>query len=165
MGPAHYEEAHIPRKGLKMWHRVSSRTEDQDKDFQQWLMEGHTLHVTHYVPTHLFHIPGSKRFTQVSRIHEIHGNDGLSLSGPGRDSSLQIYNPNLVYTEVNEESISKKGSKRVERCLELGKASSVEDESQEVPLNHQKYLEDISKQEEIVMLVGWKGKGSLGGGG
>lgn len=49
MGPAHYEEAHIPRKGLKMWHRVSSRTEDQDKDFQQWLMEGHTLHVTHYV--------------------------------------------------------------------------------------------------------------------
>lgn len=40
-----------------------------------------------------------------------------------------------------------------EKCLELGRASSVENESQEVPLNHQEYLEDISEQEEIAMLA------------
>ncbi|KAM1984658.1 hypothetical protein ACFX16_012894 [Malus domestica] len=93
----------------------------------------------------------------------------------------------MVYTVVNEVNRNKRGSKRefmeiepyshkktkqagdilLQRTsgLETGQSSSVVDESQAVPLNLQERLEDASKQEEIVLLVGMNGEGSHGGGG
>ncbi|KAM1001301.1 hypothetical protein ACFX15_007516 [Malus domestica] len=196
MGPAHHTEAHSSSKGMKRWNRVRSRMEGPKTDFQQWLVDGHEPHVTHHVvmglgqlgpqPTHLFHFPSLSIFSQDARIQEIHASDGLSFSDPGRNASMQLSIPNMVYTEVNEENINKRGSKRefmeIEPYshkkkkagdnllmstsgLENGRTSYVADESHAVPLTLQEHLEDASEQEKIVLFVGKKGEGSQGGGG
>ncbi|KAM1028317.1 hypothetical protein ACFX13_041685 [Malus domestica] len=64
-------------------------------------------------PTHLFHFPSPSIFSQAARIQEIHASDGPSFSDPGRNASMQLSIPNMVYTEVNEENNNKRGSKRV----------------------------------------------------
>ncbi|KAM1778361.1 hypothetical protein ACFX12_039865 [Malus domestica] len=184
MGPAHHTKTHSSSKGMKRWNRGKSRTEGPQTNFQQWVVDLGQLGPQ---PTHSFPLPSPSKFPQAARIQEIIVSDGPCFFDPGRNASMQLSIPNMVYTVVNEVNRNKRGSKRefmeiepyshkktkqagdilLQRTsgLETGQSSSVVDESQAVPLNLQERLEDASKQEEIVLLVGMNGEGSQGGGG